>query len=79
MKISRLQGLKKANNNLYSCSNIDALAASARNEDGESKTLKELCNEILVACGAKPLNSLETAPSRLTAWRRRQQSAPSSI
>ena len=61
MKISRLQGLKKANNNLYSCSNIDALAASARNEDGESKTLKELCNEILLACGAKPLNSLETA------------------
>ena len=61
MKISRLQGLKKANNNLYSCSNIDALAASVKNEDGESKTLKELCNEILLACGAKPLNSLETA------------------
>ena len=61
MKISRLQGLKKANNNLYSCSNIDALAASAKNEDGEGKTLKELCNEILIACGAKPLNSLETA------------------
>ncbi len=52
---------KKANSNLYSCNNIDAPADSAKNKDGENKTIKELCNEILLACGIKPLNSLETA------------------
>lgn len=61
MKISRLKGLKKANHNLYSCSNIDAQASSAMNKEGEHKSLKELCDEILQACGAEPLNSLETA------------------
>ena len=61
MKISHLKGLKKANNNLYGCSNIDALSAAVKHSDGENMTLKELCDEILRACGLEPLNSLETA------------------
>lgn len=61
MKISRLKGLKKANNNLYSCSNIDAMSAAVKNADGENMTLKKLCDEILRACDLEPLNSLETA------------------
>lgn len=61
MKISRLQGLKKANSNLYSCSNIDALSASVKDAEGKNKTLKALCDEILSACGAEPLHGLETS------------------
>lgn len=60
MKISHLKGLKKANNNLYGCSNIDVLSAAVKHADGENVTLKELCDEILRACGLEPLNSLNT-------------------
>ena len=61
MKISHLKGLKKANNNLYCCSNVDAQSGTVKKANGENKTLKEICDEILRACGMEPLNSLETA------------------
>ena len=60
MKINRLKGLKKANSNLYSCSNIEANSVHVA-EGGEEVSLKELCDRILKACDAEPLNSLETA------------------
>ena len=63
MKVNRLQGMKKANSNLYSCSNTQALSTSMTNADGNPITLRELCDRILRACDMEPLNSLESAPS----------------
>jgi hypothetical protein len=63
MKVNRLQGMKKANNNLYSCSNTQALSTSMTDADGNPITLRVLCDRILRACDMEPLNSLESAPS----------------
>lgn len=63
MKVNRLQGMKKANSNLYSCSNTQALSTSMTDAGGNPITLRELCDRILKACGMEPLNSLESAPS----------------
>lgn len=61
MKIQHVSGLKKANSHLYTCSNLEAEATSATDENGEKKTLGTLCDDILRACGMEPLNAVETA------------------
>ena len=61
--MNRLQGMKKANSNLYSCSNTQALSTSMTDAGGNPLTLRELRDRILKACGMEPLNSLESAPS----------------
>lgn len=61
MKIQHVSDLKKANSHLYTCSNLKAEAASARDENGEKESLSTLCDEILHACGMEPLNAVETA------------------
>lgn len=55
--------MKKANSNLYSCSNTQALSTSITDADGNPISLQELCDRILKACDMEPFNSLESAPS----------------
>ena len=69
MKIQHVSGLKKANSHLYTCSNLEAEAASATDENGEKKSLSTLCDEILRACGMEPLNAVETASTIRTKLR----------
>ena len=69
MKIQHVSDLKKANSHLYTCSNLEAEAASARDENGEKESLSTLCYEILRACGMEPLNAVETASTVRTKLR----------
>lgn len=69
MKIQHVSDLKKANSHLYTCSNLEAEAASARDENGEKESLSTLCDEILRACGMDPLNAVETASTVRTKLR----------
>lgn len=55
MKIRKIRGLK----NLYVFSNMNVDAVDVA--DGSFTSAKDLCNQILTACGAEPPDSLEIA------------------